>query len=127
MRQYLAVALASASVFMMGGAIFGASALYPVLYSEGALVESSCGEREAAACAARRRPTTPCCAAEHTELTVMSTVAFFASDASIVVYGEIKDRAGPRACFALGALLSCDRPASILLPSCARASISGGH
>ena len=41
--EHLAVALAAASIWSMGGVIFGIASLYPVLYYEGALESSSCG------------------------------------------------------------------------------------
>ena len=40
---YGAVALAAASIFSMGGVIFGIASLYPVLHYERALEASSCG------------------------------------------------------------------------------------
>ena len=98
--RVLAVALSATSVFMTGGLIFGLSSLYPVLY-DNQIFALQCGTNTSACLPAGLLPG-PCCAAQLSTLTAMSTVGFFLSDASMVCYGELNDRSGPRACFAVG-------------------------
>ena len=47
-----------------------------------------------------------CCDAQMLRNTLVSCVALFASDGMMVVFGEVADRAGPRAAFAAGAALA---------------------
>jgi MFS family permease len=93
-------ALAAASVFTMGGVVFGFSSLYPVLYSEGALIDVC--EADAAAACLETAATTKCCNRQLSAFTTMSTIAFFAADMAMALYGELIDRFGPRVCFATG-------------------------
>ena len=75
--EHLAVALAAASIWSMGGVIFGIASLYPVLYYEGALESSSCGtpalDDTGAACAARME--SQCCDAQQLKYTSITSVA----------------------------------------------------
>ena len=103
MRDVLRVVLAALSVFSMGGVVFGLAALYPVLYAEGVFV-GLCGEA-AEACLSHPAPL-KCCDAQMLRNTLVSCVALFASDGMMVVFGEVADRAGPRAAFAAGAALA---------------------
>ena len=100
--EHLAVALAAASIWCMGGVIFGIASLYPVLYYEGALEASSCGTDDA--CDARMD--SQCCDAQQLKYTSITSVALFAADGAMLAYGEIGDRFGPRACFGTGAGLA---------------------
>ena len=100
--EHLAVALAAASIWSMGGVIFGIASLYPVLYYEGALEASSCGTDDA--CDARMD--SQCCDAQQLKYTSITSVALFAADGAMLAYGEIGDRFGPRACFGTGAGLA---------------------
>ena len=106
--EHLAVALAAASIWSMGGVIFGIASLYPVLYYEGALESSSCGtpalDDTGAACAARME--SQCCDAQQLKYTSITSVALFAADGAMLAYGELGDRLGPRACFGTGAGLA---------------------
>ena len=96
------VALAAASIFCMGGVIFGIASLYPVMYYERAFELSACGlVREHAA-----RSPVKGCDEQQVQLTFVSSVALFAADGAMLVYGEIGDRIGPRACFGIGAVLA---------------------
>lgn len=90
----IAVLFACASVFLTGGVVFGMSALYPVLYSERVLADKCEGT-----CPATDRK---CCDAQLLGYTLMTTAALLPSDAFIVVYGELVDRAGPRKAFLVG-------------------------
>eukprot|EP00965_Chrysotila_dentata_P252955 6210972-Pleurochrysis_carterae.AAC.8 len=60
---YMHLLLGSASIFCMGGIIFGVASLFPILYKEQIFVET-CGERLAKQCALRGdnvTATTKCC------------------------------------------------------------------
>lgn len=106
--EYVAVALAAASIFTMGGVIFGIASLYPVLYYERALETSSCGlpavDDEGEACAVRT--TDACCASQQVRYTSITSIALFGADGAMLVYGELGDRFGPRTCFGTGATLA---------------------
>ena len=93
----LAVVLTGLVCFTSSGLIFGLSSLYPVLYDKGVFT-SSCGTNSSI-CSTSEGHGTKCCDAQLSSLTAMSTVGFFMSDASMVLYGEVNDRVGPRACF----------------------------
>ena len=94
--------LACISVFMTGGVIFGMSALYPVLYAEGVLVDS-CTAAQQAACAAERS-SSKCCDEQMLQYTLMTSVAMLPSDALVALYGELVDRIGPRKVYCMGQL-----------------------
>ena len=106
--EYIAVALAAASIFTMGGVIFGIASLYPVLYYERALESSSCGmpamDDAGQACALRGQE--QCCDAQQLKYTSITSAALFAADGAMLAYGELGDRLGPRACFGTGASLA---------------------
>ena len=61
------------------------------------------------ACRARRGPESAekCCDEQKLEYTLMSSVALFASDGAVVVYGEVADRLGPRTSLAIGSFCVC--------------------
>ena len=102
---WAAVGIAAAAIFSMGGVVFGVASLYPVLYSEHVLERSSCTAAEANICAARNLAE-KCCDAQQVQYTLMSSVALFAADGAMLLYGELGDRAGPRSCFGTGAVLA---------------------
>jgi len=99
---WCAVGLAAASIFCMGGVIFGIASLYPVLYYERALELSSCGSDDT--CAARSDD--KCCTDQQLQYTLMSSIALFVADGAMLLYGEIADRLGPRTCYGIGAGLA---------------------
>lgn len=106
---WLSVGVAAAAIFTMGGVVFGVASLYPVLYYEHVLEASSCADatpRNATVCAAGPRMAEKCCDAQQVEYTLMSSIALFAADGAMLLYGELGDRAGPRACFGTGAVLA---------------------
>ena len=106
--EWQAVLLAAASIFSMGGVIFGIASLYPVLYYERALLGSSCGEPpldDTQTVCSMRSPSS-CCDAQQLEYTSITSVALFAADGAMLAYGELGDRLGPRACFGVGASLT---------------------
>ena len=91
MRAAASIGISSATVFALGGIVFGFSSLFPTLYYEGALVDV-CGA-SAAQCTSQ---TTKCCNAQMMDYTLLSTLSFFASDSAMVGWGECIDRLGPR-------------------------------
>ena len=107
--DHVSVALAGASIFSMGGIIFGIASLYPVLYYERALEGSSCGlpvgiDDEGMACSTLRRDA--CCGSQQLQYTSITSAALFGADGAMLLYGELGDRLGPRACFGTGASLA---------------------
>ena len=122
--DYLSVALAAASIWSMGGIIFGIASLYPVLYYERALEGSACGvpiglTDDGMACNVHRRER--CCDAQELQFTSLTSMALFAADGAMLVYGELGDRFGPRACFGTGYCLAV--LGLLLLASAASSSI----
>ena len=106
--DYLSVAIAGASIFSMGGVIFGIASLYPILYYERAL-EDSCGtpvglDEAGNSCSVHSRES--CCDAQQLQFTSVTSAALFAADGAMLAYGELGDRLGPRACFGTGASLA---------------------
>ena len=93
------------SIFAMGGIVFGVSSLYSVLYRENVLL-GACPAAQARACTAREPAlaSTKCCDEQKLQYTLLSSIALFASDGAVVLYGEVADRLGPRVCFGIGAL-----------------------
>ena len=114
--EWLAVMLGAASIFCMGGVIFGIASLYPVLYYERALEASSCGvpalDDQGAACSVRTYDA--CCDGQQMRYTTITSIALFGADGAMLAYGEIGDRLGPRACF--GNI--CWQPAATLAVMC---------
>ena len=108
------VALVAGSIFTMGGVIFGIASFYPVLYHNRALELSSChvqvvspGESHwelPRACAAQTHE--KCCDAQELKYTSITSLALFGADGAMLLYGELGDRLGPRACFGTGACLA---------------------
>ena len=99
-RGCMSLAIACLSVFLTGGVVFGMSALYPVLYSEGVL-SGKCGATASAECVASPRAA-KCCDAQMLSYTLMTSVALLPSDALIALYGELVDRVGPRKVYMAG-------------------------
>jgi hypothetical protein len=100
------VLLAGLAVFVMGGIVPGLNSLYGVLYSEG-VFRSHCGAERAHQCEVDLRnrshhePISPCCDEQDAMLTLLSSVALFASDGVMLLYGELLDRRGARVCCAV--------------------------
>lgn len=109
----VAVGIASLSIFFTGGICFGMSALYPVLYAEGVLVEQ-CGATLARKCSASFAHT-KCCDAQMLAYTLLTSVALTPSDAFVAIYGEVVDRIGPRKVYLVGQLLAATGLALIAL------------
>ena len=104
-EAWCAVGLAAASIFCMGGVIFGIASMYPVLYFERALEASSCSaDIVSVSCVLRRGD--KCCEDQQLQYTFMSSIALFVADGSMLVFGEISDRLGPRMCYGVGASLA---------------------
>ncbi|KAL1515167.1 hypothetical protein AB1Y20_004235 [Prymnesium parvum] len=102
-RGWTAVSLSSIAIFMMGGVVFGLSALYPFLYEQrmwAAVCDDGGG-------AARCRGPLKCCDGQLVQLSLLASVAFFISDAAAAPWGEVVDRIGGRNCLALSASASC--------------------
>ena len=96
--QYFSIGAAALSVFLMGGDVFGFASLYPVLYNEGVFADM-CASDDEGECEPSR---SSCCPAQQLRYTLLSSVAFFASDGVMVLYGELMDRCGPRFTFGCG-------------------------
>ena len=103
-EAWVAVALAGASIFSMGGVIFGIASLYPVMYYEQALMASSCKAAAASSCVVRSSE--KCCSQQQLQYTLMSSIALFVADGAMLLYGELADRSGPRTCFGVGCFLA---------------------
>ena len=84
-QEYIAVALAAASIFSMGGVVFGIASLYPVLYYERALEASSCGvpafDSQGTACSVRTYDA--CCDAQQLRYTTITSISLFGADGAI--------------------------------------------
>ena len=104
-RGVLVVALACACVFLMGGVTFGIGLAGPTFYLE-ALWASTCDDALALACLAVRQAKL-CCDAQFESLDLVMSIAFFLSDSTIGLWGELADRLGPRRALAIGVSLSC--------------------
>ena len=119
---HCSVALAAASIFCMGGVIFGIASLYPIMFYEHAL-ESSCAAEEQETCAITARPD-KCCDNQQVQMTAMSSAALFVADGAMLLYGELADRKGPRVCFGVGMVLAWT--GLLLLAMSARANSNAG-
>eukprot|EP00966_Prymnesium_polylepis_P052795 1222722-Prymnesium_polylepis.1 len=100
MQRYVPIVYSCICTFSMGGVIFGASSIIPVLYRHG-YWRSLCGAEAAAACAATQQHV-ECCDAQLVRLSVVISTCFFLCDFSAAPWGELADRMGPRTCL-LGA------------------------
>jgi MFS family permease len=110
----ISVSFAALSIFTMGGIIFGIGSIYPVLYFERALEGPSCGVvfvdndgrgwTHPEECEDSRRRVA-CCPAQKLKFTAITSIALFAADGGMLMYGELGDRLGPRACFGTGMVL----------------------
>ena len=112
-RARLAVGLSGASIYCLGGVVFGIGSLYPILYQEH-VMEGLCHSSSTDAlltnsttCAETANPGQPCCMEQQLRYTLLTSIAFFTSDAAMLLFGEFADRAGPRWCFGIGATLVC--------------------
>ena len=130
-KALLSVLTSGLCVFLMGGIVFGVASLYPVLFDQRVLV-SACGEERAAQCAAEDEAAAlaalatdsslvprvgKCCEAQQLSFTLISSVALFMADGVMILYGELADRCGPRACFGTGAVLCVVGLLSLFLAS----------
>ena len=103
-RGWVAVSLSSVAIFMMGGVVFGLSGLYPFMYRQ-KMWASVCGgecQKECLDAGAFK-----CCDDQLVQLSLLASVAFFVSDASAALWGEIVDRIGGRSCLALSVAVFC--------------------
>jgi len=80
---------------------------------------SSCLASEQEECAMRTGEEAgyKCCEAQKLQYTLLSSVALFAADGVMILYGEYSDRAGPRACFTVGTALAWSGLGTIALNS----------
>ena len=105
----LTVLVAGVAIFVMGGIVPGLNSLYPVLYVEGLFV-SHCTTAQQEHCQEiahnRSAHTIVCCGAQDEMLTLMSSVALFATDGVMLLYGELLDRKGARVCCGVALMLS---------------------
>ena len=104
-RGVLVVALACACVFLMGGVTFGIGLAGPPFYLE-ALWASTCDHALALQCLAARQAKL-CCDAQFESLDLVMSIAFFLSDSTSGLWGELADRLGPRRALAISVSLSC--------------------
>ena len=122
-RPNLAVALSGASIYCLGGVVFGIGSLYPILYHSHVMEglchpagstppyeNSTCPERadgsadgSVESSSAVGGGSLPCCVEQQLRYTLLTSIAFFITDGAVLLYGEIADRVGPRACFGMGA------------------------
>jgi MFS family permease len=102
----LATLLTGLCVFSSSGLIFGFSSILPILYREEVFARS-CDHHGYGSgnCSTISATGNKCCDAQLAAFTAMSTVGFFMADASMIFYGELLDRAGPRPCFFVGSSL----------------------
>lgn len=82
--------------FSMGGIIFGASSIIPVLYRHGYWL-SLCDAAKAAKCE-QGESHTECCEPQLVRLSMVISLCFFLCDFSAAPWGELADRQGPRVC-----------------------------
>ena len=138
LKAWLSVLVSGLCVFLMGGIVFGVASLYPVLFDQRVLV-SACGDERAAQCAAEDEiallaftsagggdDAAPprvgkCCEAQQLSFTLISSVALFMADGVMILYGELADRCGPRACFGTGVALCVVGLLSLFLASLSNA------
>jgi MFS family permease len=104
-RSYAVILLAGLAVFTMGGIVPGLNSLYSVLYVEGVFA-SCCTEAQRRHCAAKAATTGAatrvCCDRQEDAFALMSSLALFASDGVMLLYGELLDRLGARWCCGAG-------------------------
>mmetsp|Transcript_27605 Transcript_27605/g.66891 ORF Transcript_27605/g.66891 Transcript_27605/m.66891 type:complete len:543 (+) Transcript_27605:3-1631(+) len=95
-RRYVPIVFPCICTFSMGGIIFGASSIIPVLYRHGYWI-SLCNAAKAATCKAHQSHI-ECCEQQLVRLSMIISLCFFLCDFSAAPWGELADRRGPRIC-----------------------------
>ena len=99
------IALFTLLILLAGGVVFGLPSIYPLLYQRGAWA-GLCGD--ATACSGEQSwKSTKCCDSQMLRVTMVSSVAYFISDASSGPWGEAVARAGVHMMLALSTIMSC--------------------
>lgn len=88
-----AVVLACLCTFSMGGAVFGISSLFPLLYEQG-FWRSLCGEAAGQCVGSSQK----CCESQLVRYSLVASVSFFLADGAAAGWGEVADRLGPWVC-----------------------------
>ena len=104
-RGWMAICMAASATFMQGGVVFGLAALYPLLFRR-ELWSSVCGESAAVRCHAEATEAR-CCNDQFVQFSLLTSVAFFVSDAAAAPWGEIVDRIGGRSSLAISCSMFC--------------------
>lgn len=104
LRRWVPIIFPCVCTFSMGGIIFGASSIIPVLYKHG-FWTSLCKAAKAAQCIAEHLHV-ECCEAQLVRLSMVISLCFFLCDFSAAPWGEVADRRGPRVCLICASSLS---------------------